>query len=117
MHQHVPARITSFLMHLLNLLEIYFMSPCIFKSIEPAHSRPAHVRVCSAFTLIELLVVISIITALIAILLPALARSRDSARSIQCASQLRQVGLTLNSYASDNKDNFPRQKWTEYVPA
>ncbi len=65
------------------------------------------------FTLIELLVVISIISLLIAILMPALAGARSSARSIVCGSQLRQVGIALNAYAADNDSNFPRLQWKQ----
>lgn len=59
------------------------------------------------FTLIELLVVISIIAVLAAILLPALGKVQDSARSTKCASNLRQLGVGINSYASDNDGQLP----------
>lgn len=55
------------------------------------------------FTLIELLVVISIIALLVAILLPSLASARKQARLIQCRANLRQCGLLVDMYASDNK--------------
>jgi prepilin-type N-terminal cleavage/methylation domain-containing protein len=59
------------------------------------------------FTLVELLVVIGIIALLIAILLPSLARARAHAISVQCLSNLRQIGQICMQYAVENKGWFP----------
>ena len=63
-----------------------------------------------AFTLIELLVVIAIIAVLAALLLPALSRAKESAKSIQCLNQLRQISLATRLYAEENEDLFPRSQ-------
>lgn len=55
-----------------------------------------------AFTLIELLVVIAIIAVLIALLLPAVQQARESARRVQCKSQLKQIALSIHNYESSH---------------
>lgn len=62
----------------------------------------------SAFTLIELLVVISIVSLLIAILLPALRKARDSARSAMCLTNMRQMGIATSIYYNDWNGWYPR---------
>ncbi len=67
--------------------------------------RPCR-RIPGAFTIIELLVVISIISVLVAILLPALSSARRQANQLQCASNMRQLCLAFIAYDMDYK-NFP----------
>ena len=67
------------------------------------------------FTLIELLVVIAIIAILAAILLPALGRAKQCARSIQCLSQLRQISLATRLYAEENEDLLPRSQHSAFA--
>jgi len=80
-----------------------------------------------AFTLIELLVVVAILAILAAVLFPVFARARDAAKRTSCLSNMRQVGLALAMYNSDNDDRMPDRRdlkvslgyrpWTSWPPS
>lgn len=69
------------------------------------------------FTLVELLVCMVVISLLLGILLPGLAKSREAARKTKCMVNLRSFGLALEGYRRDNKDMLPNVLPFQYITA
>jgi prepilin-type N-terminal cleavage/methylation domain-containing protein/prepilin-type processing-associated H-X9-DG protein len=75
--------------------------------VRSAESRAACRQCRGAFTLVELLIVIGIIAVLTAILMPALNKARDQAKRAQCMASLRDLGIAVHVYASENDGCLP----------
>ena len=65
--------------------------------------------------MIELLVVVAVIAILVALLLPALSRAKANARRTTCLSNLKQIGLTVLTYADEHSDTLPAVGHAEFV--
>ncbi len=95
---------------------------CVSRNIITPASRTGAIP--RGFTLIELLVVIAIIAILAAILFPVFAKAREKARQTSCLSNLKQLGLGVQMYATDaegyplasSPSSFnPRLRWADYI--
>lgn len=75
-------------------------------------NRTMHRWARPGFSLVEMLVVIGIIALLMALLFPALVRAQRHAQTVQCADQLRQLGLGLQMYAGANHGWLPA--WSDW---
>jgi prepilin-type N-terminal cleavage/methylation domain-containing protein/prepilin-type processing-associated H-X9-DG protein len=80
-------------------------------------SHPAHDEVGQAFTLIELLVVLAIIAILVALTLPVLVHTKESARATACLSNLHQIGVALQIYVQENNNKLPVMRDSPTDPA
>lgn len=69
--------------------------------------RPSACGFLRGFTLIELLVVIAVISILVALLLPAVGRVKESGKATACLSNLRQAGIALQLYVQENNNRLP----------
>ena len=76
-------------------------------------SSKGHALGVTAFSLIELLVVIAVIAIMAALLLPALAKTKEQGRAAACRSNMKQLALAFLMYAEDNEETLP---WPGFQP-
>lgn len=79
--------------------------------------RPKRKRDVGAFTLVELLIVVAMIAILIAMLLPALRKARESARRVVCLSNGHQLYLSMLMYGDENKGRLPLGSTRTFAPS
>ena len=107
-NQSLPCLTSPFFFPLLNCSNVQLFKCFLTSSFPVPCSSVLTFRVkTKIFTLIELLIVIAIIAILAAMLLPALGKAREKARSIQCMGQVRQWTSGFILYANESNDYFP----------
>ncbi|MCO5044018.1 MAG: prepilin-type N-terminal cleavage/methylation domain-containing protein [Verrucomicrobia bacterium] len=67
------------------------------------------------FTLVELLVVIAVVGTLFVLMLPAVSAAREAARASKCAGQMREIGVAVAIFASENRGAFPRSQHSAFA--
>ena len=116
-HCQSPDPASSFFLPLLNCSSVQLFNCFSTSSFRVLCSifllRRVKIRI---FTLIELLIVIAIIAILAAMLLPALSKARERAKTIACTSNLKQLAMVVKMYGDDYKEEMPPPPMSDVYP-